>query len=163
WRRRWRWRHPSGPAPPHPPRCRRTWRERRHERRWASRRGGGAGPPPPLARGGGGGMGAGNGEGGAGGGGGCGVVGGGGWGRAPPEKKPRGADAPRSPDTVEVTGTVVSPNGKPVSGAKVFFVRNVRNLREKQSAPPAVRAISGADGRFRFRVAATGYRTEEEK
>ncbi|HEV3260032.1 MAG TPA: hypothetical protein VG013_24400 [Gemmataceae bacterium] len=49
-------------------------------------------------------------------------------------------------DHVVVTGRVLGPDGKPVSGAKVY----VSTYTAKDQADPKVRATSGPDGRFRF-------------
>jgi RNA polymerase sigma factor (sigma-70 family) len=62
-------------------------------------------------------------------------------------------------DSVAVSGCVVDPEGKPVAGAKVFFVRYI--LGERNPPPPTV--ISDDDGRFRLRVSRTGYQEAHEK
>ncbi len=62
-----------------------------------------------------------------------------------------------------VSGRVVGPDGKPVSGAKVFFARNV--LAFERASPPPLPPAAAADarGRFRLRVSRTGYLFAEEK
>jgi hypothetical protein len=64
-------------------------------------------------------------------------------------------------DSVEVSGRVVGPEGKPVVGAKVFFARSA--LVRRDSPPPPAIVTSDAEGRFRLRVARTGYLDEHEK
>jgi hypothetical protein len=62
-------------------------------------------------------------------------------------------------DSIEVSGRVVDPDGKPFAGAKVFFARYILALR----APPPPAVTSDAEGRFRLRVSRTGYQSEDEK
>jgi RNA polymerase sigma factor (sigma-70 family) len=72
--------------------------------------------------------------------------------------KPAAATKPATDekgDSIEVSGRVVDPSGKPVAGAKVFFKRYILDLGEQ---PPGA-VTSDAEGRFRLRVARTGYRT----
>src|SRR5262249_45028485 len=61
--------------------------------------------------------------------------------------------------SVEVSGRVVDPDGKPVAGAKVFFVRYLLGL----SNPPPLTVTSDAEGRFRLRVSRTGYQEDYQK
>jgi RNA polymerase sigma factor (sigma-70 family) len=67
-------------------------------------------------------------------------------------QKPVAAD--EKGDSVEVSGRVVGPDGKPVAGARVYFARYI--LREP-APQPAATVTSDADGRFRLRVSRTGY------
>jgi RNA polymerase sigma factor (sigma-70 family) len=66
-------------------------------------------------------------------------------------------------DTALVSGRVLDPDGKPVQGAKVYFVRLLAYRRGTPPAPPPARATTGADGRFHFRVSRTGFHNAEEK
>jgi RNA polymerase sigma factor (sigma-70 family) len=61
------------------------------------------------------------------------------------------ADAPAA-TTVEVTGRVVDPDGKPVAGAKVIYQQEP--LREDPQAlyPEPSTGVSDADGKFHFRA-----------
>jgi RNA polymerase sigma factor (sigma-70 family) len=75
-------------------------------------------------------------------------------GAKPPAKedaaRPQPAAAERDKeDHILVSGRVVGPDGKPFAGAKVYVSRST----EKDRTEPAVRATSGADGRFRFEAA----------
>jgi RNA polymerase sigma factor (sigma-70 family) len=56
-------------------------------------------------------------------------------------------------DSVEVSGRVVAPDGKPFAGAKVYFAHYIQ--RDPPAGPAAV--SSDAEGRFRLRVSRTGY------
>jgi RNA polymerase sigma factor (sigma-70 family) len=71
--------------------------------------------------------------------------------------KPSGADEPDG--SALVSGRVVDPDGKPFAGAKVFFARYL--LGDGGPQPPAV--TSDAEGRFRLRVARTGYPDKDRK
>src|SRR5262249_23199416 len=71
-------------------------------------------------------------------------------------------------ETVAVTGRVIDPNGKPVQGATIYYMRHhVLRVRayfgEPLSPPPAAQATSGADGSFHFRIAAKGFLGAEEE
>jgi RNA polymerase sigma factor (sigma-70 family) len=74
--------------------------------------------------------------------------------------KPPAAD--EKADSVEVSGRVVGPDGKPFAGATVFFARSVLDQRDPPARPPDT-VTSDADGRFRLRVARTGYQDDHEK
>jgi RNA polymerase sigma factor (sigma-70 family) len=71
--------------------------------------------------------------------------------------RPSAAEA--KDDSVEVSGRVVDPDGKPFAGATVFFTHYI--LSGRGSRPPAV--TSDAAGRFRLRVSRTGYPEEYMK
>jgi hypothetical protein len=49
-------------------------------------------------------------------------------------------------DSVIISGQVLGPEGKPLTGAKIY----ISTYTEKNHADPPVRATSGPDGRFRF-------------
>jgi RNA polymerase sigma factor (sigma-70 family) len=66
-------------------------------------------------------------------------------------------------DSVEVSGRVVDPDGKPVAGAKVFFARSNLAFRRDPPPPPPPSVSTDAKGRFRFRVSKTGYLFAVEK
>ena len=78
---------------------------------------------------------------------------------APGHRTQRPADAKQEPaDTIEVSGRVLDPTGKPLAGAKVYYFRsNLFHLGDggvsqgKQHGKPT-EATSGPDGRFRFHV-----------
>jgi RNA polymerase sigma factor (sigma-70 family) len=53
---------------------------------------------------------------------------------------------------VTVTGQVVEPDGRPVGGARLYVTRPFDHFRKPQP-PAAVRATTGADGRFAFKAA----------
>ena len=63
------------------------------------------------------------------------------------EKTPR-ADEKTRP--VPVAGRVIDPDGRPVSGAKLYLTE--AHDPDKSAPPPIVRATSGTDGRFSFQV-----------
>jgi RNA polymerase sigma factor (sigma-70 family) len=66
--------------------------------------------------------------------------------------------------TVEVGGSVVDPDGKPFAGAKVYFLARQRQMQvEPEAGLDRVRAITDADGRFRFRVARGQLQTSEDE
>lgn len=72
------------------------------------------------------------------------------------------SDRPRT--TVEAAGRVLDPDGKPVTGAKVFFVRyTVRNRNRPAPVEEGGRALSGSDGRFRFDIDLSGEAGEDMK
>jgi RNA polymerase sigma factor (sigma-70 family) len=81
-----------------------------------------------------------------------------------PRPAPEGAKPPASDDQgggAEVRGRVLDPDGRPVRGAKLLFVRWSAQLPDK------VWATSSADGRFRFmapraQVASDGWETASE-
>jgi RNA polymerase sigma factor (sigma-70 family) len=67
-------------------------------------------------------------------------------------------------ETIEVSGRVVDPDGKPVAGAKVFYTRAVLAFwRDPPPPAPPTPTTTDAEGRFRFRVSRTGYLFAEEK
>jgi RNA polymerase sigma factor (sigma-70 family) len=84
-------------------------------------------------------------------------------------QKPKPAAAPppaadEKGDSIEMSGRVVDPAGKPVAGAKVFFARTVLAFhRDPPPPPPRPATTTDAQGRFRFRVRRTGYLYAEEK
>jgi hypothetical protein len=81
---------------------------------------------------------------------------------APRERaKPPAADEKRN--SVEVSGRVVDPDGKPVAGAKVFYAHNVLAFHRDPPPPPPPSVTTDAKGRFRFRVSKTGYLFAVEK
>src|SRR5262249_55281744 len=95
-----------------------------------------------------------------------------------PAAKPRQEPAPANPqaaddakdnkDSVEVTGRVADPDGKPVQGATIYYMRHhVLRVRayfgEPLSPPPPGQATSGADGSFHFRIASKGFEGAEEE
>jgi RNA polymerase sigma factor (sigma-70 family) len=80
---------------------------------------------------------------------------------APAAAPPPAADT--EGDSVEVSGRVVDPEGKPVAGAQVFFARNVLAFWRDPPPPPPRPTTTDAEGRFRFRVSTTGYLFAEEK
>jgi RNA polymerase sigma factor (sigma-70 family) len=87
---------------------------------------------------------------------------------APATEKAVTPKADNGGETVEATGRVVDPEGKPVTGAKVYFLRWVVSDRPHRGRGPAraadvVRAQSGADGKFHFAVARAGYLDGWEK
>ncbi len=53
-------------------------------------------------------------------------------------------------DTIEVSGCVLDPAGKPLSGAKIYMTRSWRYVERPASSP--VYATTGEDGRFAFTV-----------
>ncbi|HTU91600.1 MAG TPA: sigma-70 family RNA polymerase sigma factor, partial [Gemmataceae bacterium] len=78
-------------------------------------------------------------------------------GRQPPERsETQGADAPRSgkrepAKTAEIQGRVLDPDGKPVSGAKLFEMR--RTTAASSLSPDArLDGVGTTDGEGRFRV-----------
>jgi RNA polymerase sigma factor (sigma-70 family) len=69
------------------------------------------------------------------------------------DNTPRTASPKRvTTETVEIQGRVVDPEGKPVRGAKLLFVFNLRDAQ--MQVLNKVWAKSGAEGRFRFTVPA---------
>jgi hypothetical protein len=67
------------------------------------------------------------------------------------------AKGPTPDAPVELSGTVVGPDGKPVPGAPVYLVRGdvARQQESGVGRPlpaPRPRAVAGADGRFQFRL-----------
>jgi hypothetical protein len=71
---------------------------------------------------------------------------------APPANDPQQPAAASSKETarsVEMSGTVLGPDGKPFAGAQLYLWTSAL----KQHADMAVRATTGDDGRFRFAVA----------
>jgi RNA polymerase sigma factor (sigma-70 family) len=66
-------------------------------------------------------------------------------------------------DTIEVSGRVIDPDGKPVAGAKVFFARNALAFWRDPPPPPPTPTPADAEGRFRFRISRTGYQFAEQK
>lgn len=84
--------------------------------------------------------------------------------RGGPEAKaasPR-ASAPAPGESVEVSGRVLGPDGRPHASAKIYFFRpdDARAGEEPRPADLAeceVRASSGPDGRFQFRVTAAEF------
>jgi RNA polymerase sigma factor (sigma-70 family) len=76
---------------------------------------------------------------------------------APPPEMPGPQQAARSQlaeaaETALARGRVLDPDGKPVAGAKLYFVRSHRDYQHENS-PPWEAATSAADGGFAFRVA----------
>jgi RNA polymerase sigma factor (sigma-70 family) len=65
-------------------------------------------------------------------------------------------------DTVEVTGRVFDPAGKPVREAKVYVVHHHPYLAELPADFARLRARTDTDGRFRFRVSKTKHPQSEE-
>jgi RNA polymerase sigma factor (sigma-70 family) len=65
-----------------------------------------------------------------------------------PATSPRQAAGPTdlAGDSVQLSGQVIGPNGKPFAGAKLY----VSTYTETDRPEPKVRATSGADGRFHF-------------
>jgi RNA polymerase sigma factor (sigma-70 family) len=70
------------------------------------------------------------------------------------QNNPAGAspDAKAAAVKTSCQGRVVSPEGKPVPGAKVVFVRHVFNEYGDLGDTPAAHGLTGADGRFQFAV-----------
>jgi RNA polymerase sigma factor (sigma-70 family) len=74
---------------------------------------------------------------------------------------PRGA-APGPGEQVEVSGRVLGPDGRPIAAAKIVFFRPDDAHAGEEPRPVIagereVRAVSGPDGRFQFRVAAADF------
>jgi protocatechuate 3,4-dioxygenase beta subunit len=63
--------------------------------------------------------------------------------RPPPAAKPKS----ETEGTIEASGKVVDPDGKPVAGAKLYLAKPTLN-----GPVPSQQATSGPDGRFRFAV-----------
>jgi RNA polymerase sigma factor (sigma-70 family) len=74
------------------------------------------------------------------------------------DQKPEPASGEKGASAL-VSGRVVDPEGKPVTGAKVFFARYV--LSGRDPAPP--QAATDAQGHFRLRVSRAGYHDDSEK
>jgi RNA polymerase sigma factor (sigma-70 family) len=83
--------------------------------------------------------------------------------RADARQKTKSPAVDEKGNSVEVSGRVVDPDGKPVSGAKVFFARSVLAFFRDPPPPPPASVSTDAKGRFRFRVSKTGYLFAEEK
>src|SRR5262249_13896125 len=66
-------------------------------------------------------------------------------------------------DSIEVSGRVVDPDGKPVAGARVFYAHNVLAFHRDPPPPPPPSVPTDAKGRFRLRVSKTGYLFAVEK
>jgi RNA polymerase sigma factor (sigma-70 family) len=86
--------------------------------------------------------------------------------RAKQQAGPAADDAKEG--TIEVTGRVVDPAGKPVQGATIYYMRHmVLRVRayhfEPLSPPPPAQATSGADGSFHFRIAGKGFESADEE
>src|SRR5262249_35677568 len=77
----------------------------------------------------------------------------------------RGAvkDTADDKDTVVCSGRVIDPDGKPVAGAKVHFVRRATMEATRSSAGGGPTATTDAEGGFQFHVAGTGFGNEEEE
>ena len=54
---------------------------------------------------------------------------------------------PNSAQSVQISGRVLDPEGKPVAGAKLYLLD-----RASETSEPSVRAVTKADGRFQFQV-----------
>jgi RNA polymerase sigma factor (sigma-70 family) len=59
-------------------------------------------------------------------------------------------------ETVEVSGTVVDPDGKPFSGAQIVCYNPQADEDYPDPAPLAVRSTTGLDGKFRFLIKEPG-------
>jgi RNA polymerase sigma factor (sigma-70 family) len=72
--------------------------------------------------------------------------------QAPPTtaKPAAGREAGPNEGLVEVRGRVVDPGGAPFAGARIYLAPGMPI--DKAPAPPALRATTGPDGAFRFRV-----------
>ncbi len=93
---------------------------------------------------------------------------------ANPQREPSGAKTttPENPpvlpkamkqeskDSIEISGQVLDPDGKPFTGAKLYF--DFGRLVSKRK-PLVVRATSGADGCFRFTVSKADKHSEPSK
>jgi RNA polymerase sigma factor (sigma-70 family) len=67
----------------------------------------------------------------------------------------RPADSTEPARTLTIRGRVLDPDGKTFAGAKVYSYRsNPRDDAFFSAGPPSPDAISGADGRFQFQIAA---------
>jgi RNA polymerase sigma factor (sigma-70 family) len=68
-------------------------------------------------------------------------------GEQPGVKSPSAVSRDRAAQTVQVSGRVLDPDGKPVAGAKMYWMDGA-----PESAEPAMRAVSKADGIFEFQA-----------
>jgi RNA polymerase sigma factor (sigma-70 family) len=67
----------------------------------------------------------------------------------PPE---RPATAAKDKETVNLSGRVLDPVGKPVAGAKLYQAFSVEFIEHNAPPPPRLRGTSDSDGRFHFPV-----------
>ncbi len=82
-------------------------------------------------------------------------------GAAPPAPQDAASKAAEKAKPVAVTGRVVDPAGGPVAGARLYITEPYDYFR-KPPPPAAVRATTGADGRFEFTAAPDELRAPPE-
>jgi RNA polymerase sigma factor (sigma-70 family) len=76
--------------------------------------------------------------------------------RAAAAATPAGREAKPDGENLEYSGRVVDETGRPVEGARVYVVNVYR-----PDKPPAPKATTGGDGRFRFSAPVSEYRNAE--
>jgi RNA polymerase sigma factor (sigma-70 family) len=71
-------------------------------------------------------------------------------GKDEPAQKANAAIDPLAPESVEVSGQVLDPDGKPVAGAKVTYLQDPLHDDVQALYPDATSGMTDRDGKFRF-------------
>jgi RNA polymerase sigma factor (sigma-70 family) len=81
-------------------------------------------------------------------------------GQPPAADNPPKAKAADAPD-IEVTGKVLGPDGKPVTGARLYWMRILHDPpHSDEDFTWDRKAVTGADGTFRLKISRKGFRPE---